>query len=1145
MPEPSFIHLRVHSAYSLSHGAIKVAQLPKLCAKYAMPAIGITDLNNLFGAMDIANVCANAGIQHIVGTQITLRVAVPEGRAITAPILLLVQSSEGYRNLIKLSTASYRHPRLSAEGPLIPLECLLEHQAGLLCLMGGDQGPLGKLLLSKNTAAANAFLQTLESAFQGRLYMELMRHGTQEQKQLEPLFLELALQHNLPIVATNDVFFADPSMFDAQDALVCIAEGAYLIEEKRSHASPHKYFKSPAEMAELFADLPEAIENTVQIAQRCHFVIEEHKPMLPPFRTESGLSERDEVEKQAVAGLEKRLLAQVFPLHPPEEHEALHQRYTTRLRTELDVINAMGFPGYFLIVSDFIKWAKRQRIPVGPGRGSGAGSLVAWALTITDIDPMRFDLIFERFLNPERVSMPDFDVDFCQDRRGEVIEYVQERYGREKVAQIITFGKLQARAVLRDVGRVLSIPYPVVDRVCQMIPNTPGSAVTLDEAVRADTRLQELIRSDEIIAKLVELARQLEGLYRHASTHAAGIVIGGQDLSDIVPLYYDGESPLAITQINMKYIEKTGLLKFDFLGLKTLTVIENCCNFIRARGISIDISLISLEDAKTFELLCSVNVLGVFQLESGGMQEVLKRLQPDRFEDLVALVALYRPGPMDDIPKYLARKHGEEAVTYLHPKLQPILEKTYGVMVYQEQVMQIAQVLGGYTLGGADLLRRAMGKKNKEEMNRQRAIFIQGAIKNGVEKDVAEQVFSLMAKFASYGFNKSHSAPYALVSYQTAYLKANFPLEFFAATITYEKNNTDKMVSYFQDLKNNGFNLLPPDINDSDVQFVPENGALRYALAAVKNVGEHAVQMLVAERKHHGRFASLEDFFSRVDPAALNKRLLESLIAAGAFDSLHANRKQLSISVDMLLAYATGCWHDKISAQRSLFGEKKGTPLPLRLAPCKGDWNALERAQKEKDALGFYMNSHPLEIYAGALADLDLQDRSTFQLGPAQSSATLRVAAIVQSKDERSSKSGQKFAFIAFSDTAGTFEIPFFSENYLKVREVVEPGMAVVVEIMARRTDEGGLRLTGVDLTPLEQLLQQHPLELAVNADFDFAALKTILLGSEAAPGAQIVLHTHVSGAPVRITLPSTYSISAELRAQIFALPDVEAYPTN
>ncbi|MDR0625365.1 MAG: DNA polymerase III subunit alpha [Holosporales bacterium] len=1097
MATPSFVHLRVHSAYSLSHGAIKVSHIPDLCLANSMPAVAITDINNLFGVMDIAKTLSSKGIQHIVGSQITLNIQ-DSVSSFSATIVLLAKSLVGYKNLIKLSTASYQHKNLQSEGPAITMDHLEQYHDDLICLTGGDTGPLAHFLLQKNHAAAEALLSKLLLLFKDNLYIEIMRHGLPPQITLEPQFLDLAAKHGVPIVATNDVYFEDRTMFEAHDVLLCIANAHYLSETNREQSIPDKYFKSQEEMQALFADLPEALENTVNIAKRCHFILQERAPILPKFTSESGLSEPEELRLQSAKGLQHRLETRVFPdiLRSrakngqtadltEEERAAIVDKYTARLENELGVIEKMGFPGYFLIVSDFIKYAKSQNIPVGPGRGSGAGSIVAWALTITDIDPIKFSLIFERFLNPERVSMPDFDVDFCQTRRAEVIDYVRRRYGDDKIAQIITFGKLQARAVLRDVGRVLAIPYGQVDKVCRLVPNNPSAPVTLSEAVKKDETFEAMMKEDPAIEKLINIGLKLEGLYRHASVHAAGVVIGDQVLADVVPLYYDGESPIAITQINMKYIENAGLLKFDFLGLKTLSVIQMCVDLLKKQNIDVDISLIPLDDPKTFELLCNTNVLGVFQLESGGMREVVKKLRPDRFEDLIALVALYRPGPMNDIPKYLARKHGREEVAYPHSSIQSILESTYGVMVYQEQVMQIAQVMGGDTLGGADLLRRAMGKKIKAEMDAQRKNFVDGAIKNGVAEETASDVFSLMAKFASYGFNKSHSAPYALISYQTAFLKANFPVEFFAATASFAKGDTDGLIALFQDLRENGLELLPPDINKSFVDFVPEGKGVRYALSAIKNVGEKAMEGLVQERAKNGVFSSLEDFAARLGDI-INKRQLENLIASGALDAFGHTRKQLFNSADLIVKYANMYKQEKAKAARSLFGDEAAAanePLRLRISGDAGEggepggknntepeWNLLEKTQKEFEALGFFLKDHPLDVYSDVTSMMNLHDSSSFaRLAQiSENGVTVRFAAIILSKEERTSqKNGGKYAFVTLSDKFGIFEVPFFSESYARIRDIVEPGRAVYVEALARQNGDS-FRLTGQAMERLE-----------------------------------------------------------------------------
>ncbi len=1133
-----FIHLRLHSAYSLAEGAIHTKNISKLCKINGMPAVGITDTSNLFGALEIAMACAEQGVQPIIGCQVNLSFA---DKIPFAPIVLLAQSEEGYLNLLKLVSHSYLRGE-GNEGPYLSLTELTEKNEGLIALTGGHMGPVGRLLLTQERERAVQLLKTFQEIFKDRLYIELMRHGLADQKRLEPQFLELALEHSIPLVATNDVFFDKPDMFEAHDALLCVAEGSYVSQDARRKATPHHYFKSSDEMKKLFQDLPEAVQNTVIIAQRCHFMPRPHKPILPPFPTESGLSETEELRLQAKAGLEKRLEHEVYPLHSDAStHADLLETYLKRLEYELGIIERMGFPGYFLVVSDFIKWAKDQGIPVGPGRGSGAGSLVAWVLTITDMDPIRFNLLFERFLNPERVSMPDFDVDFCQDRRDEVIQYVRRKYGEDRVAHIITFGKLQARAVLRDVGRVLQMPYGQVDRISKLIPNNPANPVTLEQALELEPALNQQRQEDETVARLISIGMKLEGLYRHASTHAAGVVIGDRPLHDLVPLYKDEKSILPATQFNMKYVEAAGLLKFDFLGLKTLTVIEKCCQMVRAKGIDFQIGTIPLDDPKTFELLCKVEVVGVFQLESAGMRDVLRKLKPDRFEDLIALVALYRPGPMDDIPRYLACKHGEEKVSYLHPSLEPILQPTYGVMVYQEQVMQIAQVLGGYTLGSADLLRRAMGKKIKSEMDAQRALFTEGAIKNGVEPAVASQIFDQMAKFAGYGFNKSHSAPYALLAYQTAYLKANYPLEFFAATMTYDMHNTDKINVYRQDLERANIPLFPPDLNCSDVEYTVEGNAVRYALAAIKNVGAQAMETVILERKTNGPYKTLSDLATRLDPRAVNKRQLENLVAAGALDSIHKNRQQTFMAIDMILAQAQLTRQEKQNKQALLFGGGKGEGKTTAITvPSCDEWNMLEKLQKEFDALGFYLSAHPLDMYRDVLANLGLT-KSQNLLGKASSTQTnVNLAGIILSKQERTSKTGQKFAFVSLSDADGVYEVAFFSETYAQIRDKLIPGKAVFVSA-ALRADGEGYRLTGQGLEFLDQKTQNQNIFLWADENLDVKALKTIL-ASCSKGSAAVHIGIMISNLPrLRMILPDRYEITADHRSRLMSVSGIKS----
>ena len=927
-----FVHLRVHTAYSLSAGAVRIKELVGLCKAERMPAVAITDGGNLFGALEFATSCSAAGVQPIIGCEIAVERGNTEGgsrlgRALCEPdrIVLLVQNETGYRNLLQLVSQSYLAGNTPSE-PSVPRCDLASAAEGLLCLAGGAKGPVGRLLAEGQREAAEAVLSELEAAFPNRLYIELTRHGTAEEARSEPGLIELAYRHGLPLVATNDVYFPDRDFYEAHDALLCIAQGTAVADADRKRLTRSHYFRAAAEMREVFADLPEACDNTLVIARRCAFIPQPRQPILPAFTTVADSDEETALRRAAAAGLDARLRALGL-----EAEEAV-KPYRDRLDFELDVIIGMGFAGYFLIVADFIQWAKREGIPVGPGRGSGAGSVVAWALTITDLDPLRFGLLFERFLNPERVTMPDFDIDFCQDRRDEVIRYVQQKYGRDRVAQIITFGKLQARAVLRDVGRVLAMPYGQVDRLCKLVPNNPAHPVTLEQALAAEPALQQQRDTDESVARLITIALKLEGLYRHASTHAAGVVIGDRPLTELVPLYRDPRSDIPVTQFNMKWVELAGLVKFDFLGLKTLTVLARTLELLAARGVRLELSALPLDDPAAYELLARGDTVGVFQVEGAGVRDMLRKLRPDRFEDIIAANALYRPGPMENIPRYIAVKHGEEEPDYLHPALEGILKETYGVTTYQEQVMQIAQVLAGYSLGSADLLRRAMGKKIPAEMEAQRQLFFEGAAARGVERARAELIFDQMAKFAGYGFNKPHAAAYALLTYQTAYLKANHPVEFLAALMTLDLGNTDKLNVFRQEVDRLGIRLLPSDINRSEVTFAVEapspasrggkgggNPAIRYALAAVKGVGAQAMAELVAERNARGRFKDLADFSRRLDAKSINRRQFESLAKAGAFDSLNPNRAQTFAAAELLLRQASLAAEERESRQESLF----------------------------------------------------------------------------------------------------------------------------------------------------------------------------------------------------------------------------------
>ena len=1109
--EPAtFIHLKVHSAYSLLEGALQIGKIAKLAEANAMPAVALTDTGNLFGALEFSEKLASCGIQPIAGCTIQVDfgdTAVKDGLArpgkgdvaakLAGGVTLLAKDEPGWANLMQLSSRSYLRDSTELQAPHVTIAELEAWSAGLIALTGGPDGPINSALRAGQETRAAEQLRTLARIFGDRLYVELQRHGVDNEIAIEPRLLALAYRSRLPLVATNEVYFAGPDDHIAHDALICIAGGRYVAEDDRRKLTRNHGFKTQAEMIAVFADLPEAIANTIEIARRCAYRPRTRKPILPQFvATAAGAdtqaqvkAEAAELRAQAEAGLRQRLgEAGLAPgVSEPE--------YWTRLAYEVDVICAMKFPGYFLIVADFIKWAKAQGIPVGPGRGSGAGSLVAWSLTITDLDPLRFGLLFERFLNPERVSMPDFDIDFCQERRDEVIRYVQQKYGADRVAQIITHGKLQARAVLRDVGRVLQMPYGQVDRLCKMVPNNPANPMTLAQAIEVEPKLREARDSEPAVAELLTIALKLEGLFRHASTHAAGVVIGDRPLTELVPMYRDPRSLLPATQFNMKFAELAGLVKFDFLGLKTLTVIQKAVALIKEHGVELNMATLPLDDAKTYALLSRADTAGVFQLESTGMREALKRLRPDRFEDIIAMVSLYRPGPMDNIPTYINRKHGAEKPDYLHAKLEPVLRETYGVIIYQEQVQQIAQALAGYSLGEADLLRRAMGKKIKAEMAQQKSRFVEGALLNDVKKSDAEFIFELVDKFAGYGFNKSHAAAYALVAYHTAYLKANFPVEFFAATMTLDQGNTDKLGMFTSEARRSGIRVLPPSINASQRDFRPEQGAIRYALAALKNIGDQAVDHLVEQRRAGGAFKSLADFAGRFDPAFVNKRMLETLSAAGAFDDLDANRARVHANVEGILTQAQRLAADATAGQNDLFsggtGNAAGDALDLRAAK---PWLPMARLQAEFDAIGFFLSGHPLDEYQSVLQRLGVVSWTQFAAKCETGSVSGLLAAIVVSCRERRSKSGNKFAFGAFSDATGQFEAVLFSDVLAGAGELLEGGTPVLLRVEAERDGET-LKVRVQSLESLDKAAAsvQRGLKIVIDRPHGLGEIKDVL----------------------------------------------------
>ena len=1158
MTHADFVHLRVHSAYSLSEGAIKIDELVDLCIGQSMPAVAVTDSGNMFGTLEFALAAAKAGVQPIIGCQIAVTredadesfngngSARPnEFRRPTDALVLLTQSVTGYHNLLELVSRSYLHSDGGAAS--VVLADVEARSDGLIALTGGTDGTIGRLLSDGQIQRARGMLERLAAAFPGRLYVELTRHGLEIERRIEDDLIDLAYDYDLPLVASNDVHFSIAEMYDAHDVLMCIAQGTHVAEPERRRLTPEHRFRSAVEMRSLFADLPEAIDNTLVIAQRCAYMPVAHDPILPPFPTPDGHGEADELANVARKGLEARLEASVYSIDMDEAaREEVARPYWERFDFELEVIVKMGFPGYFLIVADFIQWAKSEGIPVGPGRGSGAGSVVAWSLTITDLDPLALGLLFERFLNPDRVSMPDFDIDFCQDRRDEVIRYVQEKYGSDRVAQIITFGKLQARAALRDVGRVLGMPYGQVDRIAKLVPYNPANPPTLFDAIEMEPQLKELRDGDETVSRLIDIAMKLEGLYRHASTHAAGVVIGDRPLRELLPLYRDSRSDMVATQFSMKYTELAGLVKFDFLGLKTLTVLDRAVKLLATRGVDIELLRLPQDDKKTYLMLGRGDATGVFQMESSGMRDVLRKMKPDSFGDLIALVALYRPGPMDNIPRYIACKHARELPDYLHPDLEDILTETFGVIIYQEQVMQIAQKLSSFSLAEADLLRRAMGKKIKSEMDAQRGAFIDGAVKRGVEISKAAQIFEQVDKFAGYGFNKSHAAAYALIAYQTAYLKANYPVEFFAATMTLELGNTDKLNVLRDELKRLDIPLLPPDVNKSGVEFIVETirngtdqGSIRYALAAIKNVGRQAMADVVADREINGPFADEFDFAARLGSKTTNKRQLENLVRAGALDDLNPNRRQIFENVENLVRLGAAATNDRESSQQNLFGDVGAElPSPTDRRPVVADWPKMERLAQESEAVGLYLSAHPLDAVTERLKRLRVTpfaDLTGSTLG-----RTVRLAGVVLDKQERTSAKGNRFAFVQLTDSSGQFEVVVFSELLMANRALLEPNSLVLLSAEVR-TDGDGVRLNAEAVAPLNEALAGAAMDLRVfvAGAAGIEALKKTIDNGEKGSG-RISLVIDVGGRrEVEIALPGRYALSSDMMAAIELAPGV------
>ena len=1148
--EPKYIPLRIHTAYSLSEGAMEVPALVKHLGEMKTPAFAITDTANMFGGKAVSKYASDNGIKPILGCQFNLRnpdaddILKSKGRNIEPDkIVLLVMNEIGYMNIMHLMKLSYLDNPTPTEKPFIRLDDLRNSNEGIIALSGGVEGQIGRLLLEGRPAEAKTTAEQLKDIFGNRFYMEIARLGLEEEKQTEEQFIQLAYDLNIPLVATNEAFFFDESMYEAHDALVCIAAAEVLSNDNRKRFSINNRLRSEAEMVKLFEDLPEALQNTVVIAKRCNFLSKKVQPLLPIFICPDGMTQDEYITKRAYDGLKGRMEKHVyFEGMSEEQKKEIDEKYYARLEYELGVIKKMGFPGYFLIVSDFITWSKNNGVPVGPGRGSGAGSIVAWSLHITDLDPIKLDLLFERFLNPERVNMPDFDVDFCQENRYKTIEYVQEKYGKDKVAQIITYGKLQSKAVIRDVARVMGLPYSQADKISKMIPpGKQGKNPTLQESLDQVPELEEMRVNDPQINKLFDIAMKLEGLYRNSGMHAAGVVIGDRPLEQLVPLYKDPRADMPVTQYDMKYVEETGLIKFDFLGLKTLTVIKKAVDWIKkSQGIDLNMEELPLDDKETYEMLQRGDTAAVFQFESPGMRDVHRQIKPDRFEDLIAIVSLYRPGPMDNIPTYIKRKHGEEEITYLHKDLAPILDETYGIMVYQEQVMKIAQVLGGYTLGGADKLRKVMGKKQRDQIPIQREMFTKGALKNGIDEATATKIFDQMEKFASYGFNKSHAAAYSLISYQTAYLKAHYPVEFMCAVMSLDMTNVDKLLSYKEECRKMGIKVLPPDINKSLAEFAVEGGNIRYALAAIKSVGADNMNSLVEERNKKGKFKDISDFINRIDARQINRRQIEQLIKAGAFDCLEKSRGKLMANLDVIVSNIASATEMRNSSQSSLFGVEE---LSAKIALAeKPDWPELEKLQQESDAIGFYLSAHPLDSYRDGMEKLGVKNY-------AEVAASLKVgdnlhckfAGCVTNFQKRLSKNGNKFAFLGLSDGVSNFEGILFAEGLAKYENIINSGQPLLINATLNKREENEnsrMQINTVELLDTAIAEVSDGLEIYIDDKSAVSALKQVLQKDRNGKN-KIYIKPITQDWDITIALRGGFALWGDTTSQIRSIPGI------
>ena len=1038
-----FIHLRSQSSYSLSEGALKIEKLVNLAKKNNMPAIALTDNNNMFGILEFSITCINNSIQPIIGTSINyLDIQTKEH---PSQLNFLVMNEEGYINLLYLSSISHT----SGNNPIgIYHKDLKKYTNGLICYIGGEYNPLLILKHQNKIEEISVFINNFRNMFGQDFLFEIQRVQDPKIDGFEKEFLEYSQNFTIPIIGSNNIKYENENDYNAHDALLCIAQKLTINQTNRKVSNSEIYFKTSEQMINIFGDIPEIIENNFRIALKCNYYPKEILPKLPKFSSDQNLSESELLNLKSKEGLLLRL--QEMNINSPSI-------YQERLNYELEIINNMGFAGYFLIVADFVNWAKNKEIAVGPGRGSGAGSVVAWSLSITDLDPLQYGLLFERFLNPERVSMPDFDIDFCQNRRDEVIEYVSNKYGKECVAHIITFGTLASRAAIRDVGRVLEIPYSEIDQFAKLFPYNPANPLSLDESINSDKNLKEMVASDERLSNVVDISLKLEGLHRHASTHAAGVVIGDSSIINIVPLYKDPNTSVNATQFSMKYVEKAGLIKFDFLGLTTLSIIQDSIKLIKENHSNFDLKHIPMDDKKTFQQLSKGEAIGIFQLESNGMGSVLRQLQPDKFEEIIAVVALFRPGPMDHIPSFCNRKHGKEKIEYLHPLLEKVLKETYGIIVYQEQVMQIAQVLSNYTLGEADLLRRAMGKKIQKEMDAQKNRFIEGAKSNKISINEASKIFDLVNKFAGYGFNKSHAAGYALLAYQTAYLKTNFPYEFMTATFNYSIDRTDRIILLNKELSSLNIEFKKPDINHSQAKFsIEENNGLksiRFGLGAIKGVGIKSMSNLVKERENNGKFIDIIDFMNRLKGDVINKRQLEKLVQAGSFDSIEINRARLFYNVPKFVEIYGGS-NFKDQNQAMLFEENKLSFDDSNLFDQQiDDWSSGFLLKSELEVIGFYFSSHPVSLYPkNYFRHNNIIEWNQIKLNEDIKSAKI-VGSILDIK-ERSNKEGRKYAFLTVSTLESQIELTIFSDKLNDYRNLIKEGNLLLFHIDISRDIE-------------------------------------------------------------------------------------------